>query len=298
MYYSALARNNTQKHCIGAATAPNVTGPYIALDDPIVCDFSAGGAIDPAYFHDSYANVSYLVYKQDGNAIGVGGACANTGWPNARTPIMALELSAYDLTTPTSEPFELLSNLQSDGPNIESPVLWYYTYEVPDSLGGGNIFTYHIAFNSGCYIDNSYRIEHIMCIPSLKQSLRDCLWSNIRGDPGDPWSSFANGGGIFTGTLLKTGDTEADLFAPGGPSLSASNQSGVRNGNIYKQFMVFHADVNMAYFDHPEAMSQEERTKNGWDRRRGMFIAELEYWGQEDMVKVKGLVDPRRNPEQ
>ncbi len=293
MYYSALPRNNTQRHCIGAATASHVTGPYIGLDDPIVCDLPKGGVIDPAFFHDVKSNLSYLVYKQDGNAIGVGGACSNTGWPNTPTPLLAVELSGHDLVTPQGDPFELLSNLQSDGPNLESPMLWHYTYDKPASLGGGQISSYHIVYNSGCYNDDSYHIEHIVCTAHPEQSLKDCLWSNIRGDPADPSSMISNGGGIFTGTMLKTGDTVADLFAPGGPSL-AGNQgwSGDGDANVTSKYMIFHADVNLAYFEHPATVSQEERLKNGWDRRRGLFVAELDYWGQEDMLKVSSIVVP------
>ena len=49
MFYSALAKNQTRKHCIGSATSNNIIGPYTALDEPIVCDFEHGGVIDPAY---------------------------------------------------------------------------------------------------------------------------------------------------------------------------------------------------------------------------------------------------------
>ena len=39
LFYSALAHNQTRKHCIGAATSINIAGPYQALDEPIICDF-------------------------------------------------------------------------------------------------------------------------------------------------------------------------------------------------------------------------------------------------------------------
>ena len=46
--------------------------------------------------------------------------------------------------------------------------------------------------------------------------------------------------------------------------------------------MAFHADTNLKWFE-----DEENET-----RVRSMFIAELEYWGQESMVKLKGLVQP------
>ena len=160
MYYSALARGHTRKHCIGAATSPSIMGPYTALDKPIVCDFSHGGVIDPTYFHDPGTNTSYLIYKQDGNAMGVGGSCDNGIWPNTPTPLYAVELSINDLATPIGEPFELLTNIQADGPNIESPAVYYYEYLTPE-VDQGLLRSYHLLFNSGCFHDR-YRSIHTL----------------------------------------------------------------------------------------------------------------------------------------
>ena len=294
MYYSALARNNTQRHCLGAAVANDVMGPYDPFSEPIVCDFKAGGVIDPAYFHDPATNSSYLIYKQDGNAIGSGGSCSNGEWPNTPTPLMAVELDADDLVTPLSEPFVLLTNVEGDGPNIESPVLWYYEYYPTNDDGGhGIVKTYHIAFNSGCFHDASYRIEHIICIASLPEN-QD--WTG----PGSPsgikdctWHRTGNGGMLsgYARTLLRSGDTEAELMAPGGPSITTSNNGGVGDGNINKQYMIFHGDINEKWFGH-EYVGYEEQVSKGWERKRGMFVAELDYWGQEDMIRVSGLVKP------
>ena len=138
-----------------------------------MCDLTAAGVIDPAFFHGPHSNVSYLVYKQRGNAIGVGGACSNAGWPNA--PLWLLSCPAMiSLRASASH----LSSSQTSSPifpNIESPVLGSYTYEKPAFLGGGQIFTYHIAVNSGCYHDGSYRIEYIVCVSYPGEALRNCL---------------------------------------------------------------------------------------------------------------------------
>ena len=293
MFYSALSRNHTQRHCIGAAVSEDIMGPYTPFDEPIVCDFHAGGVIDPSYFHDPAINASYLIYKQDGNSMGAGGVCGNGDWPNTPTPLMAVEL-AEDLTTPISKPFELLTNLQVDGPNVESPMMWYYEYRLTNDDGShGLVKTYHIAFNSGCFHDLSYRIEHIVCIastpnfsnwdnPGSPRGIRDCNWH--RSGTGGMRSGYAR-------TLLKSGDTNATLMAPGGPSIASSNQGGVGDGNVNKEYMVFHGDINEKWFGH-ENIGYEEQVEKGWERRRGMFVAELDYLGQDDMIKVAGLVKP------
>ena len=175
MFYSALAKNQTRKHCIGSATSNNIIGPYTALDEPIVCDFRAwwcdrssvcGLIPDQAlyllialcsYFHDFQTNTSYLVYKRDGNAIGVGGACSNGGsWPNTPTPLMAVALRSQQLgQTGNSEPFVLLMNTEADGANIEAPMLWMWEYDISEEqqkqYNSSVLTTYHLAYNSGCY---------------------------------------------------------------------------------------------------------------------------------------------------
>lgn len=78
MYYSATTKENAALHCIGVAKADTVTGPYKPVgDQPLVCPLKDGGAIDAAAYNDN--GKRYLVWKVDGNAIGHGGACGNTG---------------------------------------------------------------------------------------------------------------------------------------------------------------------------------------------------------------------------
>lgn len=79
MYYSASTVQDTSKHCVGAAISKSVIGPYTpAGNDPLFCDLSIGGAIDAAGFRDD-SGQRYVVYKVDGNSLGNGGACMNTG---------------------------------------------------------------------------------------------------------------------------------------------------------------------------------------------------------------------------
>lgn len=78
MYYSATTTSDTSKHCVGAATASSVTGPYTAVGSTaLICPLSQGGAIDASGYNDN--GNQYIVYKVDGNSIGHGGACGNNG---------------------------------------------------------------------------------------------------------------------------------------------------------------------------------------------------------------------------
>jgi len=78
MYYSATTTADTSKHCVGAAKASSVAGPYKPVSDqPLICPLDQGGAIDSAVYNDN--GERYITWKVDGNAIGHGGACGNTG---------------------------------------------------------------------------------------------------------------------------------------------------------------------------------------------------------------------------
>jgi len=148
MYYSAVGASHPHKHCIGAATSTDVTGPYLPLNDTLVCDLSAGGAIDPDSFHDPTSNITYLVYKVDGNSVGLGGACGNNKHPRARTPIMIQPVNSSDLITPTAGAVEILSNGKHDGPNVEGPKLFH--------RGGW----YYLIYNNGCFVDGTYTVRY------------------------------------------------------------------------------------------------------------------------------------------
>ena len=113
---------------------------------------------------------------------------------------------------------------------------------------------YYIAFNVGCYHDLLYRIEHIICVvsplnypdwegPESSNNIRDYTWTRLSG--GLP--SF------YARTLLKSGDTNAKLMAPGGLGVASINAGGVDDGNISKEYMVFYADVNEKWYGHEDA---------------------------------------------
>lgn len=71
MYYAGLYANDTRFHCVGAATASGVLGPYNAVDEPLACPVDQGGAIDPSGYWDESSGTMYLLYKVDGNSIGM-----------------------------------------------------------------------------------------------------------------------------------------------------------------------------------------------------------------------------------
>lgn len=78
LYYSASTKEDPSKHCVGAATASTARGPYTPVgSEPLFCPLSEGGAIDAAGYNDN--GQRYVVYKVDGNSLGHGGACGNTG---------------------------------------------------------------------------------------------------------------------------------------------------------------------------------------------------------------------------
>jgi beta-xylosidase len=56
--------------CIGAATSPQIDGPYTSpAPEPLVCQPDLGGSIDPQPFVDR-DGTAYLLWKSDANAIG------------------------------------------------------------------------------------------------------------------------------------------------------------------------------------------------------------------------------------
>ena len=101
-----------------------------------------------------------------------------------------------------------MQNTKEDGPNIESPQIWYQEY--PENQRRA----YHLIYNAGCFADSSYRTELITCwIDETVKSFVDCPWQDLKK------SSHV--------TLLQTkrypqpeGRPEAVLMAPGGPGVS------------------------------------------------------------------------------
>lgn len=70
LYYSAQYAADTTFHCVGAATAATIEGPYTPIDEPLACPTDQGGAIDPSGYWDEASSTRWLVYKIDGNSLG------------------------------------------------------------------------------------------------------------------------------------------------------------------------------------------------------------------------------------
>ncbi len=71
MYYTATDTDSGDQ-CIGMATSAVPIGPYTDNNSgPVVCQTGLGGSIDPDIFTDDNGN-SYLLWKADGNHVGVG----------------------------------------------------------------------------------------------------------------------------------------------------------------------------------------------------------------------------------
>jgi beta-xylosidase len=208
MYYSAALTQFSAHHCIGAAFATDIEGPYVAMDQPLVCPDptanganlnpvitspGAGGAIDAAAFRDMDGQ-RYVLWKVDGNSVGSGGVCGNTNSPQRPTPIMLAPVEA-DGITPRGNPIQLLDRSDSDGPLIEAPNL------VRTADGG-----YALFFSSNCYTTPGYDVAYATSKTLL-----------------GPYVKAPN-------PLIMTGTQ--GLAAPGGASIAADGQH-----------MVFHANV-------------------------------------------------------
>lgn len=310
MTYAALSREHARKHCLGLATSNNVTGPYVPTsDEPFVCHWSLGGIIDPGFIVDPITNTSYIYYKNDGNAIGSGGACANGNWPNTPTTFQ-YDVMDSNFTTMEISPFTpyknstqaintidnatiFMHNTRIDGSNIESPFLLYREYKHPDTSEVKK--AYHLLYNSGCFTDSSYRIQHIPCwLDGNITDFTQCPWQQLK----DTQAKTILGSATY---VQPNGAKPALLWAPGGP---AATQDG--------QYMVFHADI-VSHWEDPamkrgkhDLESHEHRKRdNGTDsvdlgpsrdslkkRVRALFVAEMEYdydWTQKSTVVQRGL---------
>jgi hypothetical protein len=183
----AVLPNHPAPHCIGAATATSILGPYKPLPFPLACPISAGGAIDAAAFTD-HDNTPYLLYKVDGNNIGHGGECGNMARPRQPTPIMLQRLKPDGLSL-EGTPLQILDRTASDGPLVEAPDL----VRSPEGI-------YFLFFSSGCTRAPSYDLKYATA-------------SNVSG----PYTRADS-------ALLQSGDW--DLHAPGSAGLFADGEGG------------------------------------------------------------------------
>jgi hypothetical protein len=128
LYYSAAALaspNGGDFHCVGAATSPNVTGPYTPADTPLICPLDEGGAIDAAGYLGEVDGSRWVLYKVDGSAAAPGGPCGNGGpGPGKPTPIRLQRVDGRDGVTLVGGAVTVLDrDPEVDGPLVEAPSL-------------------------------------------------------------------------------------------------------------------------------------------------------------------------------
>ena len=101
----------TGRMCLGAALASSPDGPFVPTStQPLVCNAGEGGDIDPSSFTDT-DGTRYLLYKNDGNAIG-------------QPTILWLQRTAADGIGFVGGRVELLRNNRPEEQGvIEAPVL-------------------------------------------------------------------------------------------------------------------------------------------------------------------------------
>jgi arabinan endo-1,5-alpha-L-arabinosidase len=125
LYYTARSRA-VGRQCLGAAIASSPLGPFVSVgSNPLVCNGGEGGDIDAASFVDT-TGLRYLLYKDDGNAIG-------------QPTSLWLQRVAADGVTLQGARVELLRNsLPEEAGIIEAPVLTKVgaRYVLFYSLGG------------------------------------------------------------------------------------------------------------------------------------------------------------------
>lgn len=131
--------------CVGAASANTPAGPFTPVGSgPLVCNAGEGGDIDPSAFVNTDGR-RYLLYKNDGNAIGV-------------PTIIWLQPVAADGVTLTGGRSELLRNDRpEEGGVIEAPKL----VKRPSQ--------YVLFYAAGVYSQNTYSTSYAVS-PSLTGS--------------------------------------------------------------------------------------------------------------------------------
>jgi hypothetical protein len=152
LYYSAaLPAPHETRHCIGAATAPNITGPYTPLPTPFICPVDEGGAIDAAGYRDEADGAAWVLYKVDGSAKGPGGPCGN-GIPGERapTPIVIQKVDGRDGVTKIGEGVVVLERAADgkEGGLVEAPSLVF--------VGGRFVLFY----SSHCFNTDGYDVRY------------------------------------------------------------------------------------------------------------------------------------------
>jgi beta-xylosidase len=132
-----------QRHCLGAAVAQRPEGPYLGIDDPLVCAEHESGAIDANVFGD--AGNLYLYYKEDGNCCG----------PNSAIYVQGLSPDGLAALGPRHL---LVASNDSPEPNDD----WEWrVVEAPTMVRRGEAY---FLFYSGNFFGNrNYAVAYLRC---------------------------------------------------------------------------------------------------------------------------------------
>jgi beta-xylosidase len=138
VYYTALDKE-TQRQCVGRAVSSSPEGPFTDESErPLICQDDEGGSIDASPFEDA-DGTRYLLWKNDGNAVGVD------------TWIYAQPLSDDGLEL-VGEPVQLIKQDQAwEGHLVEGPFLW---------LRDG---TYYLFYSANDYGSAAYAVGYAVC---------------------------------------------------------------------------------------------------------------------------------------
>ena len=138
LYYTANAAE-FGRQCIGRAVSRTPAGPFVDRSaKPLVCQDEEGGSIDASPFRDEDGTL-YLLWKNDGNAIG------------ETTYIYAQRLSP-DGTRLVGKAVRLVKNDQGwEGAVVEAPTLW----RADDG--------YYLFFSANVFDSDLYAVGYATC---------------------------------------------------------------------------------------------------------------------------------------
>ncbi|GLY22248.1 family 43 glycosylhydrolase [Micromonospora sp. NBRC 101691] len=163
LYYTALSRS-VGRQCIGAATAGSPLGPFTPVGTgPLICNGGEGGDIDASSFVDS-TGLRYMLYKDDGNAIG------------QPTSLWLQQVAADGLTLQGSRVELLRSGRPEEAGVIEAPVLTKVgsQYVLFYSLGGYGGDAYQTSYATSTSLTGPYTKAYrsLMTTASLDNTVR------------------------------------------------------------------------------------------------------------------------------
>lgn len=159
LYFTAREAQS-QRQCIGAATAATAAGPFVPVgDQPLICQREQGGSIDPATFTDS-DGTRYLLWKNDGNC------CGHDTW-------LYIQRSAPDGLTLEGQPTRLIKQDQGwEGRLIEAPTLWKHTNR------------YYLFYSANTYAGADYAVGYAVADQLLgpyRKSPQPLLQTSTKG---------------------------------------------------------------------------------------------------------------------